>query len=195
MLGHRLNAPLDSGGLMPTGSLDAPGPVVAVPIEVKSVRDWIYPTSKELFQLLHKAARIQQAAPSALVLPVLVCRKAHYTTFRMAQQVGFFVIDLLVQYVSAAAGPEEHVAEVRNELGLSDIRTEIEVDERLVRRFRNTLPGSAESLATRWRSTVEDGRMLPTFDLMRRNLTYQERQAKTRELRQVADDLGLEGGW
>ncbi len=169
---------------------------MAVPIEVKSVRDWIYPTSRELFQLLHKAARIQEAAPpSALVLPVLVCRKAHYTTFRMAQQLGFFVVDLLVQYVSDAAGPEDHVAEVRNELGLADIRTEIEVDERLVRRVRKTLPTVAEGLANTWKSTVEDGRMLPVFDTMRKNLTYQQRQLRTRELRDTGDDMGLKGRW
>lgn len=195
MLGYRLNAPLDSGGLMPTGSVDSPGPVVALPIEVKSIRDWIYPTSKELFQLLHKAARIQEAAPRHLILPVLICRKAHYTTYLMAQQVGFFVLDLLVQYLSPAAGSAQHTAEVRNELGLADIREEVQVDERIIRRFRNTLPGKAEEMALAWRSTIDDGRMTPVFDLLRHDLSTSERRSGVTALREIASDRGLAGAW
>lgn len=140
LLGVSLAGPLDSGGLLPTGDFDNPGPVVAVPIEVKSVQDWIYPTSKELFQVLHKAATIQRGTRGdALVVPLLVCRRAHYTTFKMAKDLGFFVLDVLLQYVSAAATTEEHFDEVRNGLAFEDLRREPETDPRIVKRIRENL--------------------------------------------------------
>ena len=66
---------------------------LAVPIEAKNLRDWIFPTSTEVYQLLFKAAVLQVQLRDVDLLPVIVCRRAHRTLFRMAKDVGFHVIE------------------------------------------------------------------------------------------------------
>jgi hypothetical protein len=51
-------------------------------------------------------------------VPVFVCRKAHKTTFWMAQQLGFVTIDMGIQY--AGDIKEDELLEVRNELHFRD---------------------------------------------------------------------------
>jgi hypothetical protein len=91
------------GKPVPVGPLDAAASLVAldadeepigvtVLVEAKNVRQWIYPGHAELFQLLDKAAQLQLANPRRRLVPVLVCRQAHYTTFRMAKDLGFRVL-------------------------------------------------------------------------------------------------------
>ncbi len=70
-----------------------------MPIEVKNVRHWLYPTHPEPFQLLHKAAGLASAHPEHPVLPILICRKAHYRTLQMAHDVGFLIFQTHHQYV------------------------------------------------------------------------------------------------
>ena len=94
-LGVSLPGPLDSAGVtVPFTPGGVPGAAVSLLFEVKNVRQWIYPSASEPFQLLSKAVLVQQAQPDASIVPVLVCRKAHVTLFWMAKQLGFFVIDL-----------------------------------------------------------------------------------------------------
>ncbi|MER5917830.1 hypothetical protein ABT124_48000 [Streptomyces sp. NPDC001982] len=52
-------------------------------IEAKNLRLCIYPIHPELHQLLAKSASLQVANPGVSFVPVLVCRRAHYLTFRM----------------------------------------------------------------------------------------------------------------
>lgn len=63
LLGHRLAGPIDTGGYLVT--LDRAGlPMtpVTIPIEVKNIRSWIYPSSEELYQLLSKCVLAQRKA-------------------------------------------------------------------------------------------------------------------------------------
>jgi len=69
----------------PTGS------TYLVPIEVKNVRHWLYPIHDEIYQLLHKAAGLANACPEHPVVPILICRKAHYRTLQLARDLGFLV--------------------------------------------------------------------------------------------------------
>lgn len=194
-LGVSLPDPLDSGGLLTTGHLDDPGPTVAVAIEVKSVRDWIYPTSKELFQLLDKAARLREARPDYLILPVLVCRRAHFTTFKMAKQLGFFVIETHLQYLSTAAATPEQLREVRVELGLEDLRWEpAGADATLVRRFRTVLPPRAAEHARAWASTAARPELRQFFGVLRRQHPPPVRAAYMAGLRDTVRALGPHDG-
>src|SRR5450759_445853 len=92
--------PLDNGATL--AFLDADGLPkggVIVPIEVKNIREWMYPNRPELYQLLYKAAMLQQARPDQAFAPVLVCRRAHVTLFRMARDLGCFVAEARAQFV------------------------------------------------------------------------------------------------
>jgi hypothetical protein len=81
ILNVRLNGAADSGGFMNPLVAGIPQPPVTVLIEVKSIREWIYPDSSELFQVLHKCLLLKRAHPDVPVVPILVCRRAHKTAF------------------------------------------------------------------------------------------------------------------
>jgi hypothetical protein len=149
LLGVPMVGPLDAAAhYLVRDSTGIPGNVITVPIEVKNLRDWIYPSSREQYQLLSKAATLQDANPTRLIAPVLVCRRAHITTMRMAKQVGFFVIPIGRQYVHQV--DEELLSELRAELGLIDLVQQVGVDERLVRFFEMHLPKVIERTANDW---------------------------------------------
>ena len=76
-----------AGRPVPGGSLDnaafhtgvgvdgLPGTTKLMPIEAKNVRQWIYPRTQELYQLLDKSARLRVANPDLPVMPIFVCRR------------------------------------------------------------------------------------------------------------------------
>jgi hypothetical protein len=74
------------------------GSVVAL-FEVKNIRDWIYPRSSELHQLLDKAAQLQLSHPGLSFMPVLVCRRVHTTAIYMARDLGFQVLQSYNQFI------------------------------------------------------------------------------------------------
>ena len=103
--------------LAPTGPFG-----VYVLVEVKNIREWVYPRTQELYQVLMKSAELQYAHQDADILPVLVCRKAHVTTMFMAKELGFFVIQAGRQYLpeSSLIDPQL-LEEMTLELGISDL--------------------------------------------------------------------------
>jgi hypothetical protein len=95
LLGAKVpGGPLDNAAFLTT--IDAqtitPTGTYLVTIEVKNIRSWVYPSKSELYQLLHKAGELQATHPNVKIVPVFVCRRAHYLTFTMADQLGFYVI-------------------------------------------------------------------------------------------------------
>jgi hypothetical protein len=93
----------------------------------------IYPNSAELFQLLHKAALLQQVHADLRFVPVLVCRRRSFFVWAMAKELGFFPIDVRQQYVlpGGRIGPVAF-EEVRRELGYHDLRQHDAQSNRLV---------------------------------------------------------------
>jgi hypothetical protein len=155
LLGVRLYGPLDAAAhYLVRDAAGVPGQVITVPVEVKNLRDWIYPSSREIYQLLSKAAALQDAAPDRPIAPVLVCRRAHITTMRMAKEVGFFVIPAERQYVHQV--DDDALVEVRGELGLFDLVQQEGVDPRVERFFRTHLPKVIERTAEDWSATGPD---------------------------------------
>lgn len=65
--------------------LDASMPMV---FEVKNVHSWLYQYSREVWELLVKAADVAVKTP---VMPVLVCVKAAWQTGQLAKDTGFLV--------------------------------------------------------------------------------------------------------
>lgn len=128
----------------------------ALVIEVKNIRDAIYPTSAELGQLLMKAAYIANNIEGPWrVIPVIVCRRIHYQTIPMAKNLGFHVLDTRRQFLPAerfAEGSEDHqrYMEVRNELGFADLLTHTGPYTLTVQHFATTIPERADEAAWRW---------------------------------------------
>lgn len=151
ILDTRLNGPLDNAGFyVPIDTNRVPGTPITLLFEVKNVRRWIYPTSSELYQLLSKAATVQKNAPSHLVLPVLICRRAHYWTFSMAKDLGFFVLELKKQYVEREE--DTTLQEIRSALAFLDLTLVPEGgrSDKIDRSLTKTLPREAPNLAPRW---------------------------------------------
>jgi hypothetical protein len=194
LLGVTLTGPLDSAGyLVPLSSAGVPGAPVTVAIEVKNIRSWIYPQSVELYQLLDKATTLQEHHPAQPILPVLVCRRAHETTFWMAQQLGFTVIAMERQFVDKV-DPDD-LLEIRNELHFQDLYVATEPAVRVRDRFRATLPTYATQYAAEWQTTCADA---PTADLihqLRRATKNADRPPLMNALRARAAERGKRGGW
>lgn len=127
--------------------------IVTLVVEVKNLRNWLYPSAPELFQLLDKAARLQLAHPSRLILPVLVARRVHYLTFRMAKHLGFVALQFDRQHTQPLLPHYEvtpkAIDEVRHELGYSLLSSEGALPV-LTRQFSTTLPKIAVNSAMRW---------------------------------------------
>jgi len=174
---------------------------VTLPIEVKNIRHWVYPDSSELYELLAKAALLQMANPGVSFMPVLVCRKVHYTTFRMAKDLGFFVAQARAQFVLPYAEvTPDHAEELRRELGFADLVLSQEAHRPLVALFRTTIPQVAEEKAKTFAASAE---MLARFsqflrldDTRLRGETLATREEIMNELRDEARTLSwVQGGW
>lgn len=149
LLGVELHGPLDAAAhYLPVDEHGIPGGATTVPIEVKNIRDWIYPTSAELYQLLNKSAILQVANPNHPIAPVLLCRRAHITTMRMAKDLGIFIIPVSRQYISNV--DETHLTEIRTELALTDLVQQVGPDERLVKFMTTHLPKVIDRTAENW---------------------------------------------
>ena len=147
--------PLDNAAVYALTAGGIPVGGVALPVEVKNVREWIYPSSNELYQLLDKAARIQAARPAVPVVPLFVCRRANITAFRQAKTLGFLITDTRRQYVPASlAGPS--FDEVRLELGFLDLVPTDDYDDRILRRLLMVLPNRYEVSAAVWAVTTSE---------------------------------------
>lgn len=193
-LGQQMHGRLDNAAILTPIHNDLPGPPIAIPIEVKNQRDWIHPTSQEPYQLLDKAATLQAAQPAVPILPVLVARRAHPIAFKMAKQMGFFIVETRRQYIS----PVDHDAlnQVRAELGFRDLMVQQGVDEKLVRLFGQVLPNDAAERADRWALTASDGAIRLAFHELRHDSNLRHRAHMVEVLRQLADRAGVnEGGW
>lgn len=152
--------PVDDAAVLLAVENGMPTTPVHVLIEDKNVRHWVYPGSVELYQLLRKAVLLQGSLPGTLVLPVLVCRRRHFTTLKMGVDLGFYVIEVRRQYVLPRAGIHGNAfAAVRDGLGYQDLVLSDTADTNLTSIFRDTLPRDAAALARRWQERALD----PTF--------------------------------
>jgi hypothetical protein len=197
LLGVPLRGPLDNAAMyLHVDEYGMPGAAVTIPVEVKNLRDWMMPSSPEVYQLLEKAAAVQQARPDHSIMPVLICRRVHYTLFRMAKDLGFFVIEARRQFIGAHID-EELILEVRRELGFIDLVQADGADELIVRRLTSTLPTYALERCERWKDTATSD-VASVFSAIRTATTTRQRTHNVDVLRSYAIRAGfLEegGGW
>lgn len=195
LLGVRLPGPADSAGYMNPIIDGLPGPPVTVLFEVKNIREWIYPSSSELFQLLEKGNILQRTHPTRLIVPILICRAAHKTAFWMASQLGFLIIDMRAQFVGTRID-EEPFLEVRNELFFTDLYLgdgpSLRVRDRLTKHIPKTIQPSAE----KWAVTAASEPLSDLFTTLRSNrLPPAARNEYMSALRDLNKKLGRSGGW
>lgn len=193
LLGTPLPGPADTAGVMVPFLDGIPGQPVTLIIEVKNIRGWIYPSSGELYQALHKASFLQLKHPGQLIMPVLACRKAHYTSYRMAKQLGFMVIEMKRQF--AGDVEDDELTEVRSELRFMDLVSGTGPSLSVRDRLRKTLPGICTEFALTWRATCYAPNFAPLFEALRANISNQRRQQLVNQLRDAAADCDLSGGW
>lgn len=191
ILGTRLPGQVDTGGFMTWFKRNIPQPPVTVLIEVKNVRQWIYPNSSELYQVLHKGVVLQQAHPEAPIVPVLVCRAAHPTTFFMAKQLGFAVIAMGIQFVGDV--DETVLDEVRNELHFNDLHVGNGPSLRVRDRLRSMVTYIPKAAGT-WQASALDDEEAGLIGMLR-NARSADREPLVNQLRQRDLDLGGQGGW
>lgn len=184
--------PLDNAAILQClDRTGRPAGSVVVLIEVKNVRHWIYAESPELFELLDKAAQLQLANPDIALLPVLVCRRAHPTAFRMAKELGFFIADARAQFVLPLAEvPDQHLLEIQQELAFADLTRTDKAYPRLVSLFANAVADCAKDAADRFaRSAPVLARYAPVLR------THSPGHSAMRLLRSETQDLRDRGGW
>lgn len=142
----------------PIGADGLPGAAILLPIEAKNLRQWVYPRTQELYQLLEKGARLHRQHPQLSIVPVLVCRRFQFDTGRMAKQLGFHVIETWRQYIrpAVAGGPDAArlFAEVNDELGYNLELHESSVDP-MINHFTTVIPPRCQEASERWAQFVD----------------------------------------
>ncbi len=104
-------------------------------IEIKNVREWFYPDREEVRDLLFKCCHLD-------VIPILVARRIHYSTFSVLNPCGVLIHQTYNQlYPTTNAALAEKV-KVKTLLGYHDVRVGNEPDTRLIRFIHNNLPNS-----------------------------------------------------
>ena len=172
------------------------GATFLVPIEVKNVRHWLYPHHWEIYQLLHKAAGLANAHPEHPVLPILICRKAHYRTLQLAQDLGFLIFQNRHQYVQPSERIRaDHFEEVRNELGLADLELTDSANPALIEWLSGAPPREAGSYSDRWMTLGRHA--LSVFARLRQpDVAWHDRRLLLEQLhRTVTTNFGGAGDW
>lgn len=179
-------------------------PITTV-IEVKNVRQWIYPSTQELYQLLDKAAQLQLLHPDSRFQPVLVCRRVHSWTGQMAKQMGFYVVGTWRQYLRPIVGgdPDEPDSverrlfdEVNEELAYNLELHEAAVDP-LINHFTTLIPERMPEGPDRWKLMAEH-LSIPTLLRTLRDdaISGDDRKAALTALAEAADEVtGETGKW
>lgn len=176
-------------------------PPFKVIVEVKNIREWVYPRSHELFQVLRKGALLQRANPSTDYLPLLVCRRVHKTTLFMAKRMGFFVIDTRKHYFPVHSQiPRTDLEDLIQELALIDITqsTGPEVTARTENRLVTLQQHADTSLAlARWKAHCKHPEFLPLLVTLEDEKTHwQDRAHALDRLRNLCRRVtGEDPGW
>jgi hypothetical protein len=170
---------------------------VVIPIEVKNIREWVYPHTKELYQLLHKSVLLQREMPERPFVPVLICRRLHKTTTFMAKAIGFFAIDSRKHYFPVHSRIEgEKLKELRVELGLTDITQNITDTRRLENALRVLQTKYDVQLASdRWRELSLDDEFLDVIEHLHRLDNPGRRSDEMQRLRELVAEFGRPAGW
>jgi hypothetical protein len=110
-------------------------------VEVKNIREWIYPSAEEVWRLIAKCVSIE-------AIPVLIARKISYVArTELFQRIGLVCHETYKQYFDISVEKQLEEIKHKNGLGFKDINVvdtslpPIEfVESRHVKFFQNSLP-------------------------------------------------------
>lgn len=183
--------PLDNAAHLYLGN---PGRRYSVVMEVKSRREWMYQTSDELYQVLFKAAALQRLIPGVRIVPLLICRRAHITAFRMFKDLGGYIVEIRDQWLPAnhSRVKESDLLEVRNELNFLDLQQAPEegIHSYLGRHLTRYLPQALPEQANRW--AVVGHRLESEYEAVWRGEPLVH-LARIRD--EIRDQPWFKGGW
>jgi hypothetical protein len=185
----RLAGALDSGAWLTTIDpiIGLPLPTHGLLVEVKNIRQTLYPRHEEVHQLLHKAAVAQNAHPELPLVPLLVCRRAHDWLFWMAKDLGFLVHAAKRQFLTLPPKTEvRYLDEIKAGLGFTDLTVATAAEpKRIESLFTGTLPKTARATAVRWAAV--GSKLTAHFATLRKKIKPWERKPALAALRTDAE--------
>lgn len=187
--------PLDHGGWVTTRTpAGVPQGLILALIEVKNVRQHLYPDDPRIFQVLHKAGlAVQDHGNELAAVPVLVCRRRQFLTYTMARDLGLYVIETTRSYMDVTGVEPGRLEQVRSELNMRFLHPEATADLNLAEQWEKLSTRGAE-VADRWHTV---GRHLTEHYAALRDeqLDPDDRAAAMNRLREDARKLGCNGPW
>jgi hypothetical protein len=107
----------------------------AVGIEIKNLRQWMYPRRVEIRDMLLKCTTID-------AVPVLIARRIHFSTFHVLTRCGVIVHQTYNHLLPATAAALAERARDKNLLGFHDIRLGNQPDARLTKFLHENTAGT-----------------------------------------------------
>lgn len=120
-----------------------------VAVEVKNLREWLYPDRPEVKEILAKALSVD-------AVPVLIARRVPYVTFKLLNPCGVIIHQTYNQRFADADHDLAEKAKRKDLLGYHDIRTGNQPDDRMLKFIGHNLPG----LLTETRARFDENRDL-----------------------------------
>lgn len=139
-------------------------------VEVKNIREWLYPDRDEIRDLLSKCCQLD-------VVPILIARRLPYVTSRLLIPCGVLVHETYNQRLPQAEADLATDAMDKNLLGFHDIRLGNEPDKRLIRFVHDLLP----KLIPEARDKFDDNRAL-LCEFANQEISYDEFSQEARQI-------------
>jgi len=117
-------------------------------IEVKNIREWLYPNRAEPLDLLFKCCHLN-------AVPILIARRIPFVTFRLLQPCGLIIHQTYRQRYPSADCELAAKARHKRLLGYHDLALGNDPDERLLRFLRVNLPAILPTARTRFERSRE----------------------------------------
>jgi len=102
-------------------------------VEVKNIREWLYPQRNEIKELLAKACHLD-------AVPVLIARRRPFVTFKVLHPCGVVIWETRTQRYPFADQELAEKVRHKNLLGYFDVRVGNDPDEHLTRFIHHNLP-------------------------------------------------------
>jgi hypothetical protein len=119
-----------------------------VGVEAKNIREWLYPHSVEIRDLLLKCCSIN-------AIPLLVARRIPYVSARLLSAAGVIVHEVYNQLYPLSDSDLADLARHKSLLGYHDIRLGNEPDARLIKFVGTTLPERLDQARRRFDSSKD----------------------------------------
>lgn len=163
------------------------------PVEVKNHREWTNPDRQPLHRFLAKTAAISIETKRQDILPMFICRRYRYPVFRIATDLGFFMVGFINQFIrDLAEVDQDKLEEVRNELGYGFLLKSDQPNKPLT----NTLaavPKYAQTNADRW-ATI-GSQLGHHYQDLAKDSPPRDRSEIMNDLEADAIELGAAGDW